>query len=146
MTISKHSKNKSLFLQLLQAARGKQQQKHQSLLRVERKDGRQSNKYLQLIEKTIMKSTAAYTQNKLINELPCFPLYPEHIRIISQHEHSSSVKNANDSQSNNQNDSQHKKKQAQVSPSSQEFHRHLCKSIQSAKKRVKLATLYIGAG
>lgn len=142
MSVSTHTKNKSLFLQLLQAARGKQQQ-YQSLHHAVGKDARQNHKYLQMIEKATTKSTAAVTRKKLINELPCFPLYPEHIRTISPplplHEQSSSTKNANGSQSNN-------KQQAQVSPSPQEFHQHLCKSIQSAKKRVKLATLYIGAG
>jgi CDP-diacylglycerol--glycerol-3-phosphate 3-phosphatidyltransferase len=67
------------------------------------------------------------------NPLPCFPLYPEHIGILS-------------TRSNNHELDQCKNRLLQDSVTPTEFHQHLCKSIQNAKRRVKLATLYIGAG
>lgn len=68
--------------------------------------------------------------NQILKPLPCFPLHPDHIRTIP----------SIDSESPSLLDS------SVTLPSPEDFHAHLCKSILNAKRRVKLATLYIGAG
>ena len=73
----------------------------------------------------------AKRNKKNITPLPCFPLQPRHIRIIP------SLKSSTSS---------HDSFQHPTSSSPEDFHAHLCKSILKAKRRVKLATLYIGAG
>jgi hypothetical protein len=82
--------------------------------------------------------------------LPCFPLHADHIRIITSksisHNHNAPkppTSNNINSDSDNDNDSD---PQLQLSSSPTEFHHHLCTLIKNAKRRVKLATLYIGAG
>ncbi len=67
------------------------------------------------------------------NPLPCFPLHPDHIRILP-------------SNSNNGNNNINGNPFPTVSSTPTEFHSHLCNSIRNAKRRVKLAALYIGAG
>ncbi len=113
----KHSRNQQhVFLRLLQAARGQYIPK--GSLAKDKKD--KDNKHLYY---------------RKMNPLPCFPLHPNHVSTIPK------VKYPTSSPTDDNDDNDHLR-----SSSPEDFHAHLCESIRNAKRRVKLATLYIGAG
>ncbi len=78
--------------------------------------------------------TSNSTSTLPLKPLPCFPLHADHIRIFSI----PSTVPLSGIHKSHQNLSQ-------LSSSPTEFHKHLCTLIKNANRRVKIATLYIGA-
>ena len=136
VTSSSSLQSRRCFLQILHAARG-------------------TNKARPTTPATTSDTTAASNLKTLgvdptstHNPLPCFPLHPEHVRIISP-PRSCSRFNSNTGSNSSTNESSStpfQQQQPRVSSTPTEFHSHLCTSIRNAKRRIKLATLYIGAG